>query len=227
MYFREAAVKLQGEYQDLAAGLIHVEKCAKELKRLRRNVCDFSSRIYAHACTIARKCDIAISTPRISRHQQHRANQPTESVVKVSILIPLLDHLISELSNRFDAHTKQATLLQYLIPHKIVQSTSCANIDQAVLYYKDDLPNSCIVVEEFARWKQKWIAMLLNKKPEKSLKECCPSSLSNLFTLLKIFATIPMSACSCECSASGLRRPNNYLRAAQAEKKTQCLGYNS
>ena len=112
MYFREAAVKLQGEHQDLAAGLIQVEKCAKELKRLRHDVCDFSSRIYAHACTIARKCNIAISTPRISRHQQHRVNQPTESVedyFKVSILFPFLDHLISELSSRFDTHTKQAT----------------------------------------------------------------------------------------------------------------------
>jgi len=69
MYFREPAVKLQGEHQDLAAGITQVEKCTKELKRLRRDVCEFSSRIYAHACTIARKCDIAISTPRISKYQ--------------------------------------------------------------------------------------------------------------------------------------------------------------
>jgi len=68
-YFREAAVKLQGEHQHLAVGITQVKKCAKELKRLRCDVCDFSSRIYAHACRIARKCNIAISTPRIGRRQ--------------------------------------------------------------------------------------------------------------------------------------------------------------
>jgi len=160
---------------------------------------------------------------------QHRANQQTESVedyFKVSILFPFLDHLISELSSRFDAHTNQAALLQYLIPHKISQSTSYADIDQVVQYYKDDLPNSYVVDEEFARWKKKWIAMPLIKRPEtleKCLKECCPSSLPNLFTLLKIFATIPMSACACERSASGLRRLNNYLKATQGEERLRAL----
>ena len=229
MYFKEAAVKLQGEQQDLASGIVQVEKCSKELKRLRADVNDFSGRIHAHACTIARKCHIDVSTPRISRHQQHRSNQQTDSVeeyFKVSIVIPFIDHLISELSCRFDAHTKQSASLQHLIPHRITQSTSYADIDEAVQYYKDDLPNSCVVDEEFERWKQKWVAMPINRRPEtlnKCLKECCPKTLPNLFVLLKIFATIPMSACSCERSASGLRRLNNYLRTTQGEERLSAL----
>ena len=69
----------------------------------------------------------------------------------MSIVIPLLEHLISELSSRFDVHTKQVALLQHLIPHKITHITSYADIDQAVQYYKDDLPNSCVADEELER----------------------------------------------------------------------------
>ena len=226
MYIKEAVIKLQGEQQDLASGIAQIEKCGKDLKSLRTNANDFSSRIFYHASVIA---NIAISSPRISRHQQHRANQPTESVeeyFKVSVVIPFLDHLSSELSCRFDAHIKQVALVQHLIPRKITQSSSYADIDQVVQYYKDDLPNRCIVDEEFDRWKHKWVSIPVSKRPEtlnECLKESCLKSLPNLFVLLQIFATIPMTSCSCERSASGIRRLNNYLRATQGEERLGAL----
>ena len=37
-------------------------------------------------------------------------------------------------------------------------------------------------------------------------KQCCPITLPNIFTLLKLFATLPLSSCACERSASVLRR---------------------
>ena len=41
--------------------------------------------------------------------------------------------------------------------------------------------------------------------------------------LLKLFATLPLSSCSCERSASALRRLNNYLRCTQTEERLSAL----
>ena len=41
----------------------------------------------------------------------------------------------------------------------------------------------------------------------------------NLRVLLQLFATLPLSTCSCERSASALRRLNTYLRCTQSEDR--------
>ena len=99
--------------QDIASGIALIESCSSELKALRDDVSNYSSCIYEHSSRIANNSKVSIDIPRISRHQQHRANHETHSTeeyFKVSVVIPFLDHLISELSIRFDDHTKQVTL---------------------------------------------------------------------------------------------------------------------
>ena len=167
--------------------------------------------------------------PRISQRQQHRANQPFESVEEYfrhSVTIPFLDHLISELSFRFDEHTKKAALVQHLLPVRICSTSSVQDIDQAVAFYGNDLPNKSIIDEEYERWKGKWIMIAPQDRPQNlsdSLKQCCSHSLPNIFTLLKLFATLPLSSCSCERSASAMRRLNNYLRCSQSEERLSAL----
>ncbi len=40
---------------------------------------------------------------------------------------------------------------------------------------------------------------------------------------MKLFATLPLSSCSCERPASSLRKLNNYLRASQTEERLSAL----
>ena len=101
--------------------------------------------------------------PHISQRQQHHSNQPFESVEEYfrhSVTIPFLDHLISELSFRFDEHTKKAALVQHLLPVQISSTSSVQDIDQAVAFYGDDLPNKSIIDEEYERWRSKWIIIV-------------------------------------------------------------------
>ena len=91
-----------------------------------------------------------------------------------------------------------------------------------ISFYSDDLPNDNILDEELCRWKSKWLHVPVEDRP-KTLSDClkqCPITFSNIFTLLKIFATQPLSSSSCERSGSTLKRLNNYLRFTQTE---QCL----
>ena len=116
--------------------------------------------------------------------------------------IPFLDHIISNLSYRFDAHMKQAATIQKLIPIYITEELMFNNIIEATNFYKDDLTNPDVIDEELHRWKMKWLSVLTDDRPQllsHALKEC--SSFPNIFILLKLFATLPLSSCSCERSA--------------------------
>ena len=107
------------------------------------------------------------------------------------------------------------------MPTSLTQESSFADINEAVLFYKTDLPNADIVDEEFCRWKKKWVGVPLTQHPQ-NLQDClapgiCP--LPNIRTLLQLFATLPLSTCSCERSGSALRRFNTYLRSTQSEDR--------
>ncbi len=118
-----------------------------------------------------------------------------------------MDHSISDISSRFIAHSKTAASIQELLPNNITPTSSFVMIEQVVSFYHEDLRNPTIVDEEFCRWKSKWILIPVRERPDtiaKSLKKCPQQSLSNIWTILKLFATLPLS--SCERSGSTLKR---------------------
>ena len=113
-----------------------------------------------------------------------------------------------------------------MLPVRIRSSSSVQDIEQAVAFYGKDLPNRSIVDEEYERWKAKWLSIPSQDRPQNlsdSLKQYCSHSLPNIFTLLKLFATLPLSSCSCERSASAMRRLHNYLRCSQSEERLSAL----
>ena len=143
-----------------------------------------------------------------------------------SVLIPFLDHLISDLSARFNDHVKEPATLEKLLPSKFDCNSSVADIQDAISFNADDLTNSEIVDEEFCRWKSKWLNTPATDVPStlsSTLKHCSPVDLPKIHTLLRLFATLPLSSCSCERSASALRRLNNYLRCSQTEGRLSAL----
>ena len=113
-----------------------------------------------------------------------------------------------------------------MLPLNIEDTSSVQDIKEAVELYWDDLPNADLIDEEYCVWKSRWISKKYEERPSNlsmCMKECSPMTLPNLFTLLKLFATLPLSSCSCEQSASALRRLNNYLRASQTEERLSAL----
>ena len=197
----KSVVQLQGENQDILLGVSLIEDCCSTLKAIRDDVNEFSHRIFEHTSSIALKSSISVSCPRISQRQQHRFNVQSnspEAYFKVAIVIPLLDHLIGDRSFRFSARFRQAARLQALLPSRLSATTSVSDIDEAVTFYNDDLPNPQIIDEELHVWKARWLAVDADKQPrslQECLKQCTPATLPNIFCLLKIFA---VSSCSCE-----------------------------
>ncbi|SMN12514.1 hypothetical protein SPBRAN_1296 [uncultured Candidatus Thioglobus sp.] len=107
--------------------------------------------------------------PRICQSQQHRSNPPASSIedyLKQTIAIPFLDQLVSDISLRFDKHSKQAASLQGLLPRNITQTSSLSDIESAVVFYTEDLPNVNILDEEFHRWKLRWKSLPQKDRPQ-------------------------------------------------------------
>jgi hypothetical protein len=115
--------------------------------------------------------------------------------------------------------------LEAVLPTSISEKSSFEDIKEAIDFYETDLPNPDIVYEEFARWKRKWINVPLKSCPQ-TLKGCLATeicTMPNICVLLQLFATLPLSSCSCERSASALRRLNTYLRCTQSEDRLAAL----
>ena len=228
-YIKEAIVKLQGKSQDLVSGMGIIERCSKELIREREDIDNYSQRIFRHSSRLAQQSNIQIMQPRTNQRQQHCSNPNTTSVeeyFKLSVAIPFLDHLISDIGSRFSEHSKRVATLQGLLPINITSSTTFSDIEPAIALYSDDLPNPLILDEELHRWKLRWLEVSQQGRPETlsdALKQCSPEHLPNINTLLKLFATLPLSSCSCERSASALCRLNNYLRSTQTAERLSAL----
>lgn len=153
------------------------------------------------------------------------ASRQWKKYFEVTVLLPFLDHLISDRETRFSKHVSKAAQIQGLLPKFLSPELSVAAIQDAVQFYSADLPNA-EVIDEFARWKTKCVSIPVDERPsslEECLKACGSASYPNLTALLKLFAVLPLSSVSCERSASALRRLHTYLRCTQTEQRLSAL----
>ena len=56
-----------------------------------------------------------------------------------------------------------------------------------------------------------------------AIKNCDVILLPNVFTLLKIAYTLPVTSCECERSASTLRQLNTFMRSSMGEQQLSSL----
>ena len=71
----------------------------------------------------------------------------------------------------------------------------CKSLRPPLNLYSDDLPNAGILDEEFHRWKVRWLEVAPKERPQtlsEALKLCSPDNLPNVYTLMKLFATLPL-----------------------------------
>ena len=145
----------------------------------------------------------------------------------------MLDHLISELSIRFNESSCRF-LLQFvkLLPSEIIKHPSRitqAEFDDLLKFYEDDLPSSRAFTAELDLWQNYWcserclaIAEKLNT-PEKALKSMEKDLYPNVYVLLVLAATIPVTSCECERSISMLRLIKTPLRSTMTQERLNGL----
>ena len=92
--------------------------------------------------------------------------------------------------------------------------------------YDSDLPSPELLDQEADRWKRKFLAMEPESRPTScasAIKACDPRTFPNIFILLKIACTLPITSCECERSCSVLRRLSNYMHATMGQERLSSL----
>lgn len=163
--------------------------------------------------------NVQIEIPRIVSRQRHRPNiqaDNPEQYYRRTVAIPLLDTINYELDTRFNELSTTASRLLCLIP-----SILCSDIDysddleKCLDLYKKDLVDCDLVTMEISLWKRKWLNVNPELRPNclsTSIAACDELRYPNLFTLLKIGCTLPITTSTCERSFSALRRLRTWLR---------------
>ena len=213
-------IKLQGRTKDIVQAYEDVEGLKSDMKSMRSDIDNAYSRIYSQACKLAEKIDVVPTKPRVSGVKSiYRSNIPADNIeeyFRKNLGIPLLDGIISQLEERFSDVSRRASKLLYLVPSMLIREDfemSC--LDNAIDQYQDDIPNPDLIRMEITSWRHKFQNVPADEVPTTiagAMKVIDADYFPNLFILLTLVATFPITSCECERSFSTLRRLKTWLR---------------
>ena len=135
---------------------------------------------------------------------------------RVAVTTKFLDHLLSELTDRFtDMHSKVAMRVT-LIPGMMKVMPSVSDFE----FFEDDVESMDLLETELHQWFRKWKEQ--KQKPgtiESTLAECDEHFYPNIKTVLRICGCFPVTSCECERSISILLLLKTYLRSTMGQER--------
>ena len=199
-YSKALCVGLQGKAIDIVRAHTCVDLVQKSLQNVRDKIDDFSITWYEEACNLSEDVGVAPSIPRNAGRMQHRSNIPASTVeeyYKRNVTLPLVDHLLMELTSRFSEEAKRATEGLKLIP-SVMNLSDSTDTNGLFDFYQNDLPSPETVNTEVHIWRMKW-----DKVPEPDLPDTLSKALEeadilffpNIHCLLRILCTLPVTSC--------------------------------
>mgnify|MGYP002804338401 CR=1 FL=1 len=131
---------------------------------MRSTIDNFHNSCYDEALDLAQKVDVVEWKPQTTAKQTARANTPCTSIsdyYKKIITIPLVDHLNSSLTLRFDLDSANVYKGLSIVPSKMLSLISRGidwkNDFQTVSsFYHDDLPNPMALDAELSLCTTYW-----------------------------------------------------------------------
>jgi hypothetical protein len=152
--------------------------------------------------------------------------------------IQFLDHVITQMTERFSAQFEVVRQLSSLVPgfsgFSAVRPCQLNDIYEAVSFYSSIIDPDR-VGHELNTWNSKWFGDThsSNPLPEShiiqtadlpataldALQQCNPHFYPNIHRLLTILATLPVTTASAERSFSTLRRLKTYLRSTMSSER--------
>ena len=159
---------------------------------------------------------------------KNRDNPPASTpsdYFKMSITIPLLDHLNLDLKTRFDFSTINSYYGVSIVPSKMISMFASGSQDWKekfklfINFYEDDLPNPLALDGELDLWQSYW------ETYQGSRPDSITATLKHLtfhgFDNIKI--SLPVTSCECERSFSALKRLKTYSRSTMVEDRLNGL----
>lgn len=222
---------LQGESIDIVAGFDLITSLIDVFVNTRNNIDHLFEEWYSHALEIARKVGIEESKPRLCSRQKNRENYETESTAdyyRVSLAIPLVELVESELKRRFQGDQGIVFDGLYIIPHIMISNPNWKDHFKKFLnFYKDDFEEVSLssIDGELALWEQYWKNSMasLPDSVSATLKKINFPSFKIIKTALRILGTIPVTSCACERSFSAMKILKTYNRSTMTNDRLNAL----
>lgn len=215
---------LQKKNIDLSEAIKHIILVQNQLMFIRENVHLEFKKLYNDLILKLNDFEITIKIPRLAMRQKHRMNIQTddpEEYFRITLFIPFIDSFIQQLNDRFMNHKNIIRGFQILIKCSTFNEE---NLRELVDFYGDDVDNFDHVKSETLLWKR----YLVENKIESTnaieiLKICNPDFYPNVYKLLQILVTLPVTSCEAERSFSSLKRIKTYLRNSTSETRLNGL----
>ena len=218
---KPVSVKLQYRTNDIVYAYSKIKDLISELKTIRADE-HLLHEWYMQAESLASDVDVEAEVPRTVRRQLGRDNvehSSPEEYYRRSTALPLLDHLIQQLEERFGEHHVYVSKLLSLIP-SFLSCPSSSSLDDIIEFYQDDLPNPAVIVTEIFRWKMKWQGQTDCPSTLKStLLACDKDYYPNIHTFLRIACTLPVTSCENERANSTLKNVKTALRSTMGQER--------
>ncbi|CAF3302063.1 unnamed protein product [Rotaria sp. Silwood2] len=142
-------------------------------------------------------------------HQPNAPAQTPEDYYRINLFIPVLDHFIASLVDRFGAHQWLAYNVSALIPSMIEQK-SFDDLKNSINFYEAYLPSRNIIKEEFQLYKRKWTKEAPDHRPNNAIDAYVSS-------------TLPVTTATGERNFSTLKLLKIYLRSTMTENRLNGL----
>lgn len=219
---------LQKEAIDLKQMVNVSNTCMAELQSLRQNSENEFSSIFKCVQVVAKDHEVELKTPRVCGKQTNRSNvvdigivsspnnktSNVETYYRLNVFIPFLDFFINQLNERFAKHESVFQGFQCLF-----ESDSCKEkLYNLIKFYCEDMesPPGDIFIE-LKLWhnevQRQGLALAEVFKSTTKALDCCDITLyPNIYRLLKILCTLPVTTCTPERTFSTLKRVKTYLR---------------
>ena len=226
---------LQAEANDIVQAVSEIKSVKAALSNVRENVDQYHSKWFSDIQAMCNNIGVEPTIPRLCGRQRHRSNTPAQSPLeyyRITVTVPLLDHLLSELDTCFSKHQQTALQGLFLVPSVLITKQMgevSAKVCELGDMFQCDLPHPASLECEFHCWYMKW------KKQERefgltslpvTLLHTLPhvsSVFLNIRVLLIILCTLPVTSCSSERSFSGLKRIKTALRSTMTNERLSSL----
>lgn len=212
---------LQKSNIDLKLAVQLANDTQKELQELRTHADDVFKEIFEEVKVVAEKFDIEIKIPRLTKKQTNRCNIPLntpEQYYRASIFIPYLDKFITELEEKFNVHRSILSGFDSLFRKNGPIEDILILSNKYIEDLQNDGSQNQIIEAEYKLWQRK--LMQTTEKPNNALEAmamCNQSIYPNIFKLLQILVTLPVSSATNERTFSNLKRIKTYLRNSMSE----------
>lgn len=198
-----------------------------KLAEMRRNADNEFDILYAEATELAKQFGVNAEMPRRVGTQKYRSNILTSDVklyYRATLFIPYIEEVICNLDSRFSGNENVVKGLSNIVPTRVVSYTT-KDFEDVVTFYEKDLTGTPrAVLKEINLWAMYW----KEKKdrpsnPLDAILNCNEQLFPNIFILMQILVTIPVTTATAERSFSTLKRVKTYLRNKMETGRTSSL----